>query len=537
MAATAAVAGAAATAAYWPVLDSWFVGDDLENVLGGRYGGPHATQSTHAARNFRPFHLWSLGWNHRVGGLDPVGYHLVNLGLHVVSALLVATLVLEACKRVAPTSPARGARVASLLAGALFLLAPNHVEAVAWIDARSDLAATALLLGALVAWIRATAHGDGATRRGRLVAAALLFAAALGWKESGAPFPLMIAVIAATSDGERRARRAAVAAAPFAAIVAAYLLVRRVRLGAVVDGGLVASLAGEEPLVTARRGVAVAVRAVLPGMAAGWWVAAAGGTVVVGATRAVIRRRRATAPPATPAATAGRVATRRAALGWIAAAAVAVVPVAHLGVSATSTGGERLAYLPSALAAVGGGLLAAGAPIAPRRLVLAGVPLVAVATAALVVLNLRWAAAAHHASDVADALGALPVDQPIHLIGLPEVERGVYVMRNATAPTLVLAHGWRHPAPVDELALVTIDDGGRPELTATRVGDRRWRFAIVDDGATFSAVAGDDGAWDVAGVSVRRRGAREIEVTWADDPPPVAYLSGGALVPLAVGTE
>ncbi|MFH0985979.1 MAG: tetratricopeptide repeat protein [Candidatus Omnitrophota bacterium] len=79
------------------------------------------------------YHLW---------GLRPIGYHIVNVLLHALNALLVWKL-LERLK-------IRGAWFASLL----FLLHPVMVESVAWITERKNLLSGLFCLSSLLAYLR-----------------------------------------------------------------------------------------------------------------------------------------------------------------------------------------------------------------------------------------------------------------------------------------------------------------------------------------------------------------------------------------------
>jgi len=113
------------------------------------------------------WHLW---------GAQPLGYHLVNLGLHIVSALLVWRLL-----------SLLGVR-AAFLGGLLFAVHPVAVESVAWISEFKNAVSLPPLLLASIAFVERDRDG----RRGAGVGALLWFLASLACKTSSVMFPVVL---------------------------------------------------------------------------------------------------------------------------------------------------------------------------------------------------------------------------------------------------------------------------------------------------------------------------------------------------------
>jgi hypothetical protein len=117
---------------YNPLIQSW----SLENLKG------IATETV--IRNYAPLTIFSFLIDYSLWGEWAGGYHLVNVALHAVNAVLVFFLVRQLTGR---------ASVAAATA-LLFAVHPVHVESVAWVSSRKGLLSGALILGSLLCWLR-----------------------------------------------------------------------------------------------------------------------------------------------------------------------------------------------------------------------------------------------------------------------------------------------------------------------------------------------------------------------------------------------
>lgn len=139
--------------------------------------------------------LTRLTWNtnYALGGLDPWGYHLINLALHAVNAAIFYFVALRLLSAAVGDGAPRVRRdpdlaVGAALAALVFGVHPLRVEVVAWISARADLLCATFTLLAVLAYLRAVEDGGQARSRGILVCA-LAFAAAILSKGAALPLP------------------------------------------------------------------------------------------------------------------------------------------------------------------------------------------------------------------------------------------------------------------------------------------------------------------------------------------------------------
>jgi hypothetical protein len=134
--------------------------------------------------NFHPVHVASYAVDHALFGMEPRGYHLLNVIFFAAAAVLAAAFL----RRAFP-----GERW-PLFAALLFAVHPVHVESVAWISARKDV--LALFFGMLYALCHVRAVQAPARRGAALWTAGALLALALGLLSKVMVAPLPLALLA-----------------------------------------------------------------------------------------------------------------------------------------------------------------------------------------------------------------------------------------------------------------------------------------------------------------------------------------------------
>ena len=95
-------------------------------------------------RNYAPLTVFAYMLQYAIWGVWAGGYHLTNMGLHAVNAILVYALIRQLSRR----------RDVALFAGLLFAVHPVHVESVVWVSALKGLLNAAFTLLCLIYWCR-----------------------------------------------------------------------------------------------------------------------------------------------------------------------------------------------------------------------------------------------------------------------------------------------------------------------------------------------------------------------------------------------
>jgi len=159
-------------AAYLPALENGLVNwDDGEYVQQNPYTYEVSLDNTRAVfggffkGNYHPLTLISLALDRQLGADDPRVLHATSVLLHLLSSLLVFSLV----------GALFGRRDLAFVVGLLFALHPLHVESVAWVSARKDVLFAFFGLASLRVYVAFTrAHDRAGGGAARLYGAALL---------------------------------------------------------------------------------------------------------------------------------------------------------------------------------------------------------------------------------------------------------------------------------------------------------------------------------------------------------------------------
>jgi len=103
----------------------------------------HKIFTSYYVSNYQPLTLLSFLVNYQIGHLEPFGYHLTNLLLHLLNGLLVFWLV----------RLLRGRDAFAFFVALLFSIHPLRAESVAWVAERKDVLYAFFYLGALVSYV------------------------------------------------------------------------------------------------------------------------------------------------------------------------------------------------------------------------------------------------------------------------------------------------------------------------------------------------------------------------------------------------
>ena len=176
--------------AYSNSLSGPFVFDDRTAIV----DNPriHTLADANRLTSLRGLVDFSFAVNDALGGLNPLGYHLINLGIHLCAGLTLFGLVRRTLKlpKLAPRLLRAAADSLALAIALLWLVHPLTTQAVTYVCQRYESAAALFYLLGLYAFCRSCE--TDARRRSWLALVVLCYACGLHCKETAISFPLVL---------------------------------------------------------------------------------------------------------------------------------------------------------------------------------------------------------------------------------------------------------------------------------------------------------------------------------------------------------
>jgi protein O-mannosyl-transferase len=134
-------------AAYFPVLQTGFVWDDDRNLTANPFFADfdslvHIWLDVRSNPQYYPLLSTSFWIEHKLWGLNPLGYHINNVLLHGLNSIILWRILLFL------------GIPAAWMVSAVFALHPVHVESVAWITERKNVLSGVFYLLSLYTFLR-----------------------------------------------------------------------------------------------------------------------------------------------------------------------------------------------------------------------------------------------------------------------------------------------------------------------------------------------------------------------------------------------
>ena len=151
----------------------------LGALLRNDYWGKSLT-SSESHKSFRPLTVLTFRVNHDCHGLEPMGYHAVNMMLHALTAVCVTLLVKDLAAPAAKRVP-----MAAFVGGLLFAVHPVHTDAVSSVVGRADVMCGLFYTLSILTFLRVRNVESLIGQVALVLVSVLLAAVAMACKELG----------------------------------------------------------------------------------------------------------------------------------------------------------------------------------------------------------------------------------------------------------------------------------------------------------------------------------------------------------------
>ena len=213
-----------------------------------------ASSSGNVSNFYRPLQDLSYMIDHFLWGYEPFGFHLTNLLLHAVCAVLVYILLFRILGDPRP----------AFIGGALFAVHPINTEAVTYVAGRADPLFLLFFLLSFLFFLKAIDRvKDGKKEGNILIFSILSYVAAILSKEIGLILPFFLILyqkmFVREADLQLRLRKLYI---PYIGVFAAYIFLRKTILdfSAIAPSNILARFDIYQRLITAFKALAVYLR-------------------------------------------------------------------------------------------------------------------------------------------------------------------------------------------------------------------------------------------------------------------------------------
>lgn len=197
---------------YWPTSDIFFVVDDFLWLERGKFQIINDPGSIFKSEGlyFDPLVYLSFWLNYIISGLNPIGYHLVDIVIHTINALLVAYL----------TSLLTQNKVAAFFSGFIFAVSFTNADSVIWPSSRVDTLSIVFYLGSICSYLSFQRR----MRIGFYYLSILFFAISLSAKSTPIILPVVILTLEIAFYDKMGLKKVLIRLIPFILISGTYLI-------------------------------------------------------------------------------------------------------------------------------------------------------------------------------------------------------------------------------------------------------------------------------------------------------------------------
>ncbi|MSP40045.1 MAG: tetratricopeptide repeat protein [Deltaproteobacteria bacterium] len=199
------VIAAVTLAAFFPSLSNDFVNWDDDKTLYDNpfYRGLAWPQikwmfTTFLMGHYQPLSWLTFAFDYSLWGMNPVGYHLTNLLLHMANGVLfyfVTRRLLVAALAIPPSAENWRLDLSAGLAALLFAIHPLRVESVAWATERRDVLSGLFYFATIYFYLRLVECSKFSTRRRWLCATLAIYFLSLLSKATAITLPFILLVL------------------------------------------------------------------------------------------------------------------------------------------------------------------------------------------------------------------------------------------------------------------------------------------------------------------------------------------------------